>query len=104
MCALDPLIAAAPMLPHVTTQIVEGIRSMSKAVLIALAAVALTGCIPKADADSPVNANPESSPAYNRVAGSLVKTCDNGRAIYVYEGYREASIAIVDDAAECRGK
>lgn len=36
--------------------------------------------------------------------GNVVyKTCDAGRAIYVFDGYKSGGIAVVDNAPECGG-
>lgn len=56
----------------------------------------------------PVSTTANDVPAASQIASvrqpyeGVFKFCDAGRAIYVFDGYKQGGIAVVENAAECQ--
>ncbi len=78
-----------------------------KRLLIPAFALVLAGC-GSSTPETPVAETPAYTPRgtigegdYVLIAKALYRTCDLGRAVYVYVGYESVSIEVVENAGEC---
>ncbi len=83
---------------------------MKKSLAICFATLCvLTACAPKAQtpaAEKIENLDQPNNPTtvirHSNMDGLVIKVCDAGRAVYVFDGYKAGGITVVPDAPECK--
>lgn len=70
---------------------------------VVLLAALLAACQPTDSGVTPVTDAPSADGSTKSLLPAEVsKFCDHGRAVYVFDGYKQGGIAVVENAAECR--